>query len=102
MKVNFNNLRRQAVNKYNALCDKLNHAKIKDKQHIFIEGYGWLQEGDIVIGCEEIQSEMEDLRQLIGSIAMTYQDDKEFADVYSEMYPEDSEKRMSEFNPEAE
>ena len=101
MKVNFNNLRRQAVHRYNDLCVKLNQAKVTTDDNVFIEGYGWLHKGDIVIRCEEIEKEMTDLRMLIGSVAMVYlEGDKEFANVYEEMFPENTDKQMAEFNPE--
>lgn len=101
MNVNFNNLRRQAVHRYNTLCNRLNQAKLKTDDNVFIEGYGWLRTGDIVIGCNEIQEMMDDLRMLIGSIAMVYEEgNKDFENVYDQMYPQESEKQLSEFNPE--
>lgn len=102
MKVNFNNLRKQAINRYNQLCVKLDSAIRKEKdEKEFLDGYGWIQKGTIVIDADDIQSEMDDLRMLIGSIGMVYEDErKDFKDVYSEIYPEGSEKNMESFNEE--
>lgn len=97
MKVNFNNLRQQACFAYDKLCGKLNDGILKEDQHTWVDGYGWLSKGDVVVRADEIQEHLDDLRMLIGSIAMVYQEgDKDFADVY----PKD--KSMAEFNPEPE
>lgn len=90
MNINFNNVRLQACIAYDKLCNKLNRA-IKDKSF----------SPEIIIDPEDIQEEMNDLRMMIGTIAMTYQEGEEgFKDVYAEEYPEG--KSMQEFNPEEE
>ena len=84
MKVNFNNLRKQAIYSHDRLVQKLNSAN---------------ENGTITIDAETIQREMDDLRSMIGSIAMTYEDNNEdFKDVYSEVFPEDKDERMKSFN----
>lgn len=102
MNVNFNNLRRQCVNRYNDLCKKLNDATIKETENReFVDNYGWIGKGTIIIDAEDIQSDMDDLRMLIGSIAMVYEEgSKEFANIYEEMFPENTDKTMASFNEE--
>lgn len=86
MSIDFNNVRRQAMVAYDKLCHNLNS-----------ETRG----GTVEIDVRDIQEHMDDLRTLIGAIAMTYEDgNNDFKDVYSERYPIDSEKRMLEFNPQ--
>lgn len=102
MKVNFNNLRRQAVVAYNQLAMRLNDAKCPPEGvDDFIDGFGRTKKDTIIIEAEDIDDIMNDLRSMIGSIAMTYQEgDGEFKDIYSEMYPEEQDKRMVIFNEE--
>lgn len=84
MTVDFNNLRRQALYRYDGLVEKLNDSVDKD--------------GKISIYTEEIQEEMDDLRMLIGTIACcSYENDNEFKDVYSEVYPNENDS-MNVFN----
>lgn len=84
MKVDFNNLRRLTLFSYEGLVKKLN-------EKIYPNGV-------IEMDARDIQEEMDNLRQFIGSIAMTYEpDDENFKNVFEEQYP--SPKRMSEFNP---
>ena len=53
-----------------------------------------------MIDCDEIQRDMDDLKQLIGSIAMCYnENDRDMKDVFEEIYPD--EKTMVDFNPDA-
>lgn len=53
-----------------------------------------------MIACDEIQREMDDLKQLIGSIAMCYnENDPDMKDVFEEIYPD--QKTMVDFNPNA-
>lgn len=86
MKVDFNNVRRQACYSYDKLCVKLNNA-IKDKP----------SHSMIVIDPEDIREDMEDLRMLIGTIAMSYlEGDDEVKDVYP------TDRKMEEFYPEEE
>lgn len=102
MKVNFNNLRRQAVIAHNKLVMKLNEAKCPDKAvGDWIDDYGQLRENTIIIEADELEDVMNDLRQMIGGVAMTYKEgDEDFKDIYAEMYPEVSGKAMAIFYPE--
>jgi hypothetical protein len=102
MNVNFNNLRKQAVYAYDRLAEKLNRSKAGKESHgEYIDGFGRIYETTIILDCEDIQDEMDDLRSMIGSIAMVYREgEDEFKDVYSEIFPEGGNKKMAEFNPE--
>lgn len=87
MKINFNNVRRQACFAYDRLVNKLNTAKE-------YEGY-------ILVDPSWIQKDLDELRQLIGSIAMTYEEgNDEFKDVYEEEYPEGKQLESFEFKSE--
>ena len=86
MEVNFNNLRRQACIAYDKLTSKLN-SKTDYK-------------GEIILNTEYIQKEMDELRMMIGTIAMCYEEgDPDKADVYTELYGDGA---MESFNPNAE
>lgn len=100
MEVNFNNLRTQAIHSYDSLCKKLNEAILKEGcDTAFLDGFGLIREGVIVIDAEDIQKSMDSLRMLIGSIAMVYEPgDEKFKDVYSEVFPENEDTRMQSFN----
>jgi hypothetical protein len=75
MKVDFNNVRRQACIAYDKLIDRLNQS----------EDY----EGHLLVNPSDIEDVLNDLRQTIGCIAMCYQPgDDDQKDVYSELYPE--------------
>ena len=104
MEVNFNNLRKQACNAYDRLCNKLNAAKCsKDAIGTFVDDFGHLREDSIVINASDIQKDMDSLRSMIGAVAMVYENDRDdFKDVYTELYPQTSEIRMAEFNPDPE
>lgn len=104
MKVNFNNLRKQAIYSYDSLVEKLNAAIIKeDISGTWVDGFGWVNKGSVIIDAEDLQKNLDDLRSLIGSIAMVYEEGNEdFKDVYSEVFPEDKEERMQSFNDEVE
>lgn len=92
MEVNFNNLRKKTCYAYDRLAKKLNYS-IKEYEKEYSE------KGKLLIDCDEIQSEMEELKQLIGSIAMCYnKDDPDMKDVFEEIYP--GENNMVDFNPE--
>jgi len=76
MNINFNNVRRQACIAYDKLVDKLNTNETNDN-------------GTVIVDLKDIYEEMNDLRMMIGSIAMTYEEgDDKFKDVYEELYPE--------------
>lgn len=93
MEVNFNNLREKTCYAYDRLASKLNIA-IKEYEKEYSE------KGTLMIDCDEIQREMDDLKQLIGSIAMCYnENDRDMKDVFEEIYPD--EKTMVDFNPDA-
>ena len=92
MEVNFNNLRKKACYAYDRLANKLNNA-IKEYEKEYSEN------GRLMIDCDDIQSEMDDLKQLIGTLAMCYNDDDpDLKDVFEEIYPGD--KNMVDFNPD--
>lgn len=102
--INFNNLRKQALYTHDGLVDKLNRSIITDNQwakpndvhhgqEIAIKGY-------VLIDADDIQSEMDDLRMLIGTLAScSLQDADAFKDIYSEVYPNEDD-RMNSFNNE--
>jgi len=106
MQVNFNNLRKQAVYACDSLTEKLNRAIIKTNDEFAKpNGYDWSVnlKGYVLIDAEDIQKQMDTLRQMIGSIAMTYEpNDEDFKDVYEEIFPENEDKRMACFNEEEE
>jgi hypothetical protein len=91
MKVDFNNLRRKTCIAYDSLCKKLNYGLLREVE------YGTSRnakkdldrQGDLLVVAEDIQRHMDDLRQLIGTIAMCYEPgDPDTANVYEELYPE--------------
>ena len=93
MKVNFNNLRKKACFAYDRLANKLNNA-INEYESEYSES------DKLIIDCDEIQGEMDELKQLIGSIAMCYkEDDSDMMDVFEEIYTDD--KMMVDFNPDS-
>lgn len=107
MNVNFNNLRKQAIHACERLTQKLNDAIIKEDgqyakpnnvyhdQQVNIKGY-------VLIDAEEIQKDMDSLRSMIGGVAMVYEEgNKDFADVYAEVFP-DENSSMKSFNEEEE
>jgi len=98
MNVNFNNLRKQACYAYDKLANRLNTHILKNTDsRDWIEEFGWVEKGTIVINASDLDEIMNDLRSLIGTVAMVYEEGREdFAD----SYPKD--KPMVEFNPEAE
>lgn len=76
MKVNFNNLRKKACYAYDSLARKLNESIDKDS-----DSYE-----DIQISSEDIQEEMDELRYLIMSIAMVYEEGNEdFKDILEDV-----------------
>ena len=104
MTVNFNNLRKQAVYAYESLCEKLNYAILTETQFARSNAVHHGQEvdikGNILIDAEDIQKDMDNLRSMIGSIAMTYEEGNEsFQDVYQQIFP-DEDQSMKLFNDE--
>jgi hypothetical protein len=106
MTVNFNNLRKQAVYAYESLCEKLNDAILTETQYATRNDVKHGQEidikGNILIDAEDIQKDMDNLRSMIGSIAMTYEEgDDNFQDVYQQIFPDENQS-MKSFNDEDE
>lgn len=108
MTVNFNNVRKRALHRYNNLAEKLNEAIIKTDdewarpndirhgQQINLKGY-------VCVDAEDIQEYMDDLRMLIATIASCFEEgSEEYKDVFSEVYPEGTEDGMVCFNQEEE
>ena len=100
MKVNFNNLRKQALYSYHRLATKLNEAKEERKE----EGY---DDGKICIYPDDIQDEMDDLRSMLFGIACVYDEgNDEFKDISEEIKPiavfnsEEEEEEESDDNDE--
>lgn len=70
------------------------------KLNIAIKEYekDYSEKGTLVIDCNEIQREMDDLKGLIGSIAMCYDENyPDMKDIFEEIYSDD--KTMVDFNP---
>lgn len=85
MNINFNNLRKQALYSYDKLVNKLNDSI----------SYEWNSK-KIEINPDDIQEDLDDLKMLLGSIAMVYEpDDENFKDVYSEVYPNEDDEMVS-------
>lgn len=85
MKVDFNSLRIRALKAHDRLVETLN-------EHLTDSG------DTVVVDADQIESDLNDLRQYLGSIASVYEEGKpEFADVFSQHYPEG--KGMAVFNP---
>ena len=76
MKVDANNLRRQACFAYDRLAKKLNES-MRD---------GWRGEHIVGVDADEIQSDMDDLRQMVYALAYCYiEDDPDFANLADEV-----------------
>lgn len=105
MTVNFNNLRKQALYSYDSLVEKLNDSLLEDLEYGRKKNEkreGGLIKGDMLLNSEDIQKEMDELRRLLGAIAMVYvPEDENFKDVFSEVYP-NQEDGMALFNAEEE
>lgn len=85
MKINFNNVRKQACVAHDRLIDLLNGCN----DH---EGY-------LLVDPHRLDKILNDLRITVGSIAMTHEEGNEdFKDIYKELYPGDS--AMETFNYE--
>ncbi len=101
MTVNFNNLRKQALYAYDSLAKKLNDSFLKEREYVYEEDENGKERnlsGDMLLDRDDIQKDMDNLRSLLGSIAMVYEpDDENFKDVYSEVYPNEDD-RMILFN----
>jgi hypothetical protein len=107
MKVDFNNARKQAMRYYDRLVEKLNYAVIKEggrygkpngAMHDLVDLHGY-----VLIDSEDIRELLDDLRGVIGGIAMTYQPGEEdFKDVYSEVYSDEEDRMEIFYDPEIE
>ena len=87
MEVDFNNLRKQTCKAYDKLCSRLNSEIDED--------------GNIDIAASYIQGAMDDLRMMIGSTAMCYEEgDPDMIDVWTDLYGESGS--MESFNPNGE
>jgi hypothetical protein len=104
MKVNFNNVRKQALYRYDSLVQKLNAAIIQNddqyaKPNDTFHGQDVNLRGYVVVDAEDIQPVLNDLRMMLGTIASCFEEGNEdMKDVFSEVYPEDSDKAMVIFN----
>jgi hypothetical protein len=104
MKVNFNNVRKQALYRYDALVSKLNAAIIKHEDSYGLpndvhHGHDVNLKGYVVIDPDDIQDTLNDLRMMLGTIASCYEEgNDDMKDVFSEVYPENSDKAMVCFN----
>lgn len=103
MTINYNNLRKQAIYSYESLVEKLNNSIIKKNQHTELsDGEYSNVKGFVLIDAKEIQKDIDNLRKMIGAIAMTsVEGEEEFKDVYQEVFP-DEDQSMKLFNDEAE
>jgi len=100
MKVNYNNVRKQAILAHDNLVQKLNKSIVKDKQYADVDGEHCCIKGFVLIDAKEIEEQINTLRQMIGTMAMTAIDgDEDFKDVYEELFPKE-EQGMKLFNQE--
>ena len=100
MKVNYNNVRKQAIYAHDKLVEKLNNSIVKDKQYADVDGEHCCIKGFVLIDANDIQGDIDTIRKMIGVIAMTsIEGDEEFKDVYEEVFPNEDQ-RMKLFNQE--
>lgn len=90
MKVNFNNLRRQAVLTLRDLTEDFNNNIIKDSQYAIVNGSYRNESSDIkgyvLIDSEDIEDKMNNLIGLMNSIASVYEEDNDdFKDLTDEL-----------------
>lgn len=96
MKINLNNLRKQSLLRFDELTKILNYHIIQESGTEYAKPNGFDYsvdlKGFVVVDAEDIRKQMDDLRQLIGSVAMVYEEGVEnFADVYEQAFPEDGQ-----------
>jgi hypothetical protein len=107
MKVNFNNVRKQSLYRYDNLVNKLNAAIIRNddqyaKPNDVHHGQDVNLRGYVVIDTEDIQEVLNDLRMMLGTIASCHEEgNEEMKDIYSEVYFE-GDAGMAIFNEETE
>jgi len=105
MSVNFNAVRKRAIWSYEDLIEKLNRAVIKnDDQYATPNGEQYTNlRGYVLIDSEDLRKILDNLRSEIGTIGMTYQkEEKEFKDVYSEIFPKEEQSMSIFYDPEIE
>jgi len=91
MKVNFNNLRRQAYHGIQGLTDKLNKSIIKNNDQYAIpndvyHGQQVNLEGYVLVDAEEIEETLNELNRLIGFISCVSEEgNEEFLDLTDEL-----------------
>jgi hypothetical protein len=101
MKVDFNNVRKQACISYDKLVRILNRSMYKEAQGEYVEGFGTIHSDTIIVNAEDVEDVLNDLRMMIGTIAMCSDGSEDVLDVYKELYPENDEtKRMAELKYE--
>ena len=101
MNIDFNNVRKQAIYAYDSLVEKLNSKILTKDQYVNPKDIYHDQpdniKGYVLIDADYIQDELDTLRQMIGTIAMTYEKQNEdFTDIFEEVYPKG--KHMNFFN----
>lgn len=107
MKVDFNNARKRAMALYDKLVIELNYAVIK-KDGVY--GYANGATHDtvdlkryVIIDSNDIRNTLDDLRNVIGGIGMTFETNREdFKDVFSELYPGEDDHMEIFYDPEME
>jgi hypothetical protein len=89
MNVNFNNLRKQACYSHDRLVQTLNANIYKGDEYIHMPNGNYRNLADcVIVDAEDIKKELDELRQLIATIASCYEpDDEKFAMVYPEDKP---------------
>ena len=102
MKVDFNNVRKQAIYAYNSLVEKLNTKILTKDQYVnpkdIYHDYPTNIKGYVLIDAYYIQGDLDTLRQMIGTIAGTYEEENEdFKDMFEEVYPNEDQ-HMEFFN----
>ena len=94
MTINFNNVRKQAVYSYDRLTKILNAGILKES--IMVEKNGGYEDCDLCVNSDDIQDVMDNLRALIMTIAMTYEEGNEdFKDMTDEI---DKSGEIAHFN----
>lgn len=89
MNIDFNNVRLQACYAYDRLVMDLNRCNS-------YEGY-------LLVDPKNLEKELNDLRMVIGSIAMTFEEgNPDFKDVYEQEYPEGNNMQVFEYGGEDE
>lgn len=89
MDINLNNVRTRAAYALDDLTKKLNRGILKEKESVLDEdknGKNIWREGDLLVFKEDIQQEMDELRQLIWTLLCVYDEkDPHFQCVFEEV-----------------